>query len=494
MFLELCAEMLGDRRLIVASNRGPVEYHVNSEGRPQARRGSGGLVTALSMLTRNVDFTWVSSAMGEGDRRAWESSEGASIPSTLPGHRSSLRYVTTPRRVYHKYYNILCNPLLWFLQHHMWNASYTPNVDHVVHDAWENGYVAVNRAFADAVVAEAAQGSEPPYVVVHDYHLYLVPGYVRQELPKATIEHYLHIPWPGPSYWQLLPAHMYRSICESLCSADVVGFQTVRDADSFLATCKLFLPNAEVDFEEGLVSLNGHRSAARAYPLSIDVDDIRRIAGSPRADEYKQRLTPLCAERTIVRVDRAEPNKNIVRGFRAYERLLERYPELRGKVTFLAFLAPSKTHIRQYQRYMDEIQQVANDINASYGSGDWKPVQLFLENNYTQAIAGLCLYDVLLVNAVIDGMNLIAKEGPVVNTKAGVLVLAETVGAHEQLGEGALSVAPTDVEGTTEALYEALTMSDEERERRRAILVEAIEREDILHWLHRQFQDIRALA
>ena len=361
-FLTLCAEMLEQRRLIVVSNRGPVEHHVTSEGQLQARRGSGGLVAALSSLTRNVDFTWVASAMGEGDRRALESSEGASFPSSIPGHRFSLRYVTTPRRVYHKYYNVLCNPLLWFLQHYMWNASYTPNVDHAVHDAWENGYVAVNRAFADAVIAEAAGSSEQPYVMVHDYHLYLVPGYVRQELPKATIQHYLHIPWPGPSYWQLLPSHMCRSICESLCSADVVGFQTTRDAQSFLATCSLFLPKTEVDFGKGLVEFNGHKTTTHAYPLSIDVEEIRRISNSPRASEYKQRLMPLCAERTIVRVDRAEPNKNIVRGFRAYDRLLERYSELRGKVTFLAFLVPSRTHIRQYQRYLDEIQQVAGEI------------------------------------------------------------------------------------------------------------------------------------
>ncbi|MCZ6892156.1 MAG: trehalose-6-phosphate synthase, partial [Chloroflexi bacterium] len=351
-----------------------------------------------------------------------------------------------------------------------------------------------NREFANAIVDEARGSGLRPLVMVHDYHLYLVPGYVRQELPEATIQHYLHIPWPGPSYWQLLPSHMCRSICESLCSADVVGFQTVRDAQSFLATCSLFLPKAEVDFSGGVVNFNGHKTATHAYPLSIDVEEIRRIAISPRASEYKQRLMPLCAEKTIVRVDRAEPNKNIVRGFRAYEHLLERYPELHGKVTFLAFLVPSRTHIRQYQRYLDEIQQVANDINGNYGSSDWQPVHLFLENNYTQAIAALCQYDVLLINAVIDGMNLIAKEGPVVNAKNGVLVLTETVGAYQQLAEGALSVAPTDVEGTTEALYEALTMSEEERAKRQAVLVEAIEREDLLHWLQQQFQDIRGVA
>ncbi len=493
-FLELCAEMLEHRRLIVVSNRGPVEYQVTPDGQLQPRRGSGGLVTAFSTLIKNIDFTWVASAMGEGDRRALEASQGSSTPSTLPGQRFSVRYVSTPRRVYHKYYNIFCNPLLWFLQHYMWNASYTPNVDRAVHDAWDNGYVAVNRAFADAVVAEAANSPEPPYVMVHDYHLYLVPGYVRQELPDAHIEHYVHIPWPGASYWQLLPAHMRRGICESLCGADIVGFQTRRDARSFLGTCEEFIPEAEVDFAAGTVQLQGRKTAARTYPLSIDVDEIRRIASSPRASEYKQRLESLCEEMTIVRVDRAEPNKNIVRGFHAFDLLLQRHPELHGRVKFLAFLVPSRTHIRQYQRYLDEIQQLTDSINSTHGSDDWKPVQLLLENNYAQAIAGMCLYDVLLVNAVIDGMSLIAKEGPIVNTKDGVLVISDTVGAYEQLAEGALAVSPADLEGTMEVLYQALTMSTEERERRSAAMVEVIEREDVLHWVQSQFQDIHALT
>ena len=493
-FLGLCAEMLARRRLIVASNRGPVEFSVTPDGQLQPRRGSGSLVTAFSTLTRNIDFTWVASAMGEGDRRAWESSEHSSIQSTLPGHRLSVRYVTTPRRVYHKYYNILCNPLLWFLQHYMWNASYTPNVDGPVHDAWENGYVPVNRAFAESIVAEAARSPEPPYIMLHDYHLYLVAGYVRQELPDALIEHYVHIPWPATCYWQLLPSSMRRSIFESLACADIVGFQTMRDARCFLTGCEEFLPEAEVDYANSVVRVNSHQTAVRAYPLSIDAEEVRRIARSPRANEYKERLQSLCAEKTIVRVDRAEPNKNIIRGFRAYELLLQRHPEFHGQVKFLAFLVPSRTHIRQYQRYLDETEQLVNTINASYGTGDWQPIQLFLENNYTQAIAGMSLYDVLLVNGVIEGMNLIAKEGPIVNTNNGVLILSETVGAHPQLAEGALSVAPADIEGLVHRLHQALTMSAEERERRNTALVEAVEREDILHWIQRQFQDIHALA
>ncbi|HIM37971.1 MAG TPA: trehalose-6-phosphate synthase, partial [Dehalococcoidia bacterium] len=223
---------------------------------------------------------------------------------------------------------------------------------------------------------------------------------------------------------------------------------------------------------------------------SINVEEVQRIALSPRAMEYEAKLAPLCQTSTIMRIDRAEPNKNIVRGFKAFELLLTRYPELIGKVKFLAFLVPSRTHIRQYQRYMDEINQVINQINAKFGNGEWQPIHAFIENNYTQAIAGMKLYDALLVNTLIEGMNLVAKEGPVVNTKDGVLILSESSGVHNQLSGPALSVSPTDIEGTMKALYQAITMSPEERSDRASQLVSAICREDISHWISQQFQDV----
>jgi trehalose 6-phosphate synthase len=205
-------------------------------------------------------------------------------------------------------------------------------------------------------------------------------------------------------------------------------------------------------------------------------------------------LQELPGEKTIVRVDRAEPNKNILRGFRSYQVLLERHPELIEHVKFLAFLVPSRTHIRQYQRYLEEIQEIIAAINAKFGTPDWQPIHLFMENNYTQAIAGMRVYDVLLINAVIDGMNLVAKEGPVVNIKDGVVILSEAAGAYPQLAEGVLPVSPADIEGTMQAMYEALTMAPEDRQERRSRLVEAIEREDINHWFKRQFEDLRSLA
>ena len=489
----LCNTVLSQRRLILATNRGPVEHQVTADGRTEARRGSGGVVTALNSLTQMANFTWIASAMGEGDRVVSNQGQAPSIKSPLPGHKINLRYVVTPRRVYHKYYNIVCNPLLWFLQHYMWNPPYNPNVDASVHDAWQGGYVPVNQAFARAVVEEAKDETQPPIIVSHDYHLYLVPKYVREELPDTVIQHFVHIPWPTPRYWQMVPGYIVREICDSLCRTDLIGFQTPEDRQSFLDTVEHFLPDAEVDRQEHLVRRNGQSTEVRVYPISINVAEVQRIAGSPRALEYEEKLRPLCNDATIVRVDRAEPNKNVVRGFKAYELLLSRHPELQGKVTFLAFLVLSRTHIRQYQRYMDEIQQLIDQINRNYSTEDWQPIHAFLENNYSQAVAGMKLYDVLLVNTIIDGMNLVAKEGPVVNTKNGVLVLSESSGSHPQLMFDALSVSPTDIEGTMETLYRAVNMSSEERQQRASNLYEMVRQEDINHWLCRQLEDIGKL-
>ena len=491
----LCDEVLSSRRLILASNRGPVEHQTTPDGRTEARRGSGGVVTALSSLAQMVEFTWVASAIAEGDRRVSAESPGGRLRSPLPGHRIYLRFVVTPRRVYHKYYNVFCNPLLWFLQHYMWNSPYNPNLDANVHEAWHDGYVEVNKAFAAAVVDEARRDSMPPVVMVHDYHHYLAPGYIRESLPGAIIHHFTHIPWPTPRYWQvLLPSYMIESICKGLCASDIVGFQTTHDVRNFLDTCEEFLPDSEIDYRNREVCSNGRRILVRAYPVSINVEEIRRIANSPRAMEYERKLQPLCNESTIVRVDRAEPSKNVVRGFKAFSLLLTRHPEFQGRVNFLAFLVPSRTHIRQYQRYMEEIKQVIQEINATFGNDEWQPISTFIENNYTQAIAGMKLYDVMLVNSVIDGMNLVAKEGPVVNRRGGVLILSETTGAHQQLQSGALSVTPSDIEGTMQAMYQALTMSAEERERRATILSQTIEQEDIAHWIYCQLEDIKSLT
>ena len=490
---ELCEAVFSQRPLILVSNRGPVEHQMSGDGWPEARRGSGSVVTAFNSLAQKFEFTWVASAMGEGDRVVSENGQGPHIKSPLPGHEINLRYVVTPRRVYHKYYNILCNPLLWFLQHYMWNPPYNPNVDAAVHDAWESGYIPVNQAFANAVISEAQALEQAPIVIGHDYHLYLMPEFVRKEVPEAVIQHFVHIPWPTPQYWHMIPDYIIRRICESLCTTDLLGFQTIGDVRCFLDTVEEFVPDVTVDRTNHTVARNGRTTSVKVYPISINVEEVQRIANTPRALDYENRLSADTGDVTIVRIDRAEPNKNIVRGFRAYELMLTRYPELKGKVKFLAFLVPSRTHIRQYQRYMDEIQQVIQQINNNHGTDDWQPIVPFIENNYTQAIAGMKLYDVLLVNTIIEGMNLVAKEGPVVNNRDGVLVLSHSSGVYQQLSDGAISVSPTDIEGTMEALHQAITMSAEDRKTRAARMLNSVCREDINHWLYQQMNDISGI-
>jgi len=486
---ELCSQRLSQRRLIFASNRGPIEYSLTEDKRLQARRSGGGMVSVLRGISSFVELDWVASAMGEGDRQAVQRAQGGRIKVPIAGEKLYLRFVVTPRNAYHKFYSVICNPLLWFLQHHMWNLSYTPNIGRTVYDAWENGYVPVNQAFAQAVIDEVVENESPPIILLNDYHLYLAGAYIRSRFPNLVIQHFTHIPWPEPCYWQLLPDFMRHSILRSLCASDIVGLQTKRDVHSFLHCCQTLIDGADVDHEQQTVRIDEHVVQVKAYPISIDVAGLKKLASSPKLQEYEEKLRPLYGEQTIVRVDRAEPSKNILRGFKAFDTLLERYPQFLGKVKFIAFLVPTRTHIGQYQRYTQEVMQLIDEINSKYGTENWHPIDYFYENNYLQAIGGMRSYDVLLVNGVIDGMSLVAKEGPTVNTRDGVVILSETIGACEQLGKDALKVAPADLEGTTQALYAALTMPIEEKKRHAAGLRKAIEEEDITNWLFHLLED-----
>ena len=483
------SDTLKSRSLFIVSNRGPIEHHITDDDRIVQRRGSGGVVTALNPLFGS-DFTWVSNAMGEGDRRVARNSDGEPIRSTMPGQEFSVKYVLTSRRVYHKFYNIFCNPLLWFLHHNMWSSPYTPNIDNSVYDAWETGYVPVNRAFADSIIEECAKNNKPPSIVIHDYHLYMVPGMLRQAMPESIIQQFIHIPWPDSSYWQMLPSDIRTNICESLIMTDTVAFQNFRDVRNFLQSCEMFVLGSQVNYENCTVTLNGHTTEVKHRPMGISVEEVRNIAESNRAHEYEDKLKSVLTENTIVRVDRVEPSKNIIRGFRAYRLLLERNPDILGKVTFLAFMVPSRTHIRQYQRYFQEVEELVTEINDSFGNGQWKPILPFYDNNYTQAMAAMKFYDVLLVNPIMDGMNLVSKEGPIVNGRSGVLVLSETAGSYDQLRNGVLSVSPADIEGTYRALQQALEMPIGNRKELEEILIDKISDQDVIDWARKLFSDL----
>ena len=206
-----------------------------------------------------------------------------------------------------------------------------------------------------------------------------------------------------------------------------------------------------------------------------------------------EKIRPSLGEKTIMRVDRIEPTKNILRGFQAYTQMLDEHPELLGKVTFLAFLVPSRQALPRYQRYNAEVLKIIEEINSKYGSSEWTPIHAFFGNDRTRSLAAMQLYDVLLVNPIIDGMNLVAKEGPAVNRRNGVLVLSRTAGAFQQLGKASIPTSPTDVTETARALYEALTLSDDERATKAKLARQTVERYDLNTWLTRQISDINDL-
>ncbi len=483
------------RRLIIASNRGPVEYQLSHDKTLKARRGAGGMVTALIDAGNRMEVTWVAMTMTEGDRLAVKEAaqHGGLLQSPLPGQKMQLRYVSVSKEAYRKHYEKISNELLWFLQHYMYDPTQESASANQLQDAWENGYTVANQAIADAVNAEIEREKTIPVVMLQDYHLYLAPAMIRKRHPTIIMQQFIHIPWPDVRCWHFLPSNIAHAIYHGLVGNDIIGFQTERDARNFLEGARTLLDGAVVDFEEGAVWWQGHRTQARAYPISISVNEERKVVNSAAGKRASEQLKPLLREYTIMRVDRVEPTKNIVRGFQAYEEVLAKHPELHGKVTFLAFLVPSRQTLPAYRRFDSDVRALIDEINNKYGTEDWIPVQAFFGNDRVRALAAMQFYDVLLVNPIIDGMNLVAKEGPVVNRGDGVLVLSRTAGAYQQLAKGSIPTSPTDVEETAQALYTALTLPLEERRTKAALARQAVERSDLDVWLERQIHDVNDL-
>ena len=491
----LSPQSLHAKRLIIASNRGPVEYQLSQDKTLKARRGAGGMVTALIDAGNRMEVTWIAMAMTEGDRVALKEAQqhGGLLQSPIRGQKMQLRYVAISKSAYRKHYEKISNELLWFLQHYLYDPTQESTSDRLLQDGWENGYTVANQAIADAVNAEIDREDTPAVVMLQDYHLYLAPEMIRKQHPDVIMQQFIHIPWPDVRCWHFLPSNIAHDIYTGLIGNDIIGFQTERDARNFLEGARTLLDDAEVDFEEGIVCWRGHCTLARAYPISISVTEEQRVATSLAGRRAAEKIKPLLGEHTIMRVDRIEPTKNILRGFQAYDMLLEEHPELQGNVTFLAFLVPSRQTLPIYRRYSADVMDAIKSINEKYGTEAWTPIHDFCDNDRTRALAAMQYYDVLLVNPIIDGMNLVAKEGPVVNKQNGVLVLSRTAGAFQQLAKGSIPTSPTDVRETANALYKALTLSSEERRTKATIARQSVERNDLNTWLTRQIQDINTL-
>ncbi|MGH4029550.1 alpha,alpha-trehalose-phosphate synthase (UDP-forming) [Actinomycetota bacterium Odt1-20B] len=431
-------------QVLVASNRGPVSYEAADDGTLTPKRGGGGLVSALSVVE---DKLWVCAALSDGDREAVRRGAGE------PG----VRMLDIDADVHADAYNGIANSVLWFVHHMLYQTPLEPSFGTEFRRRWAS-YEAYNRAFAEALAEEAAPGAT---VVVQDYHLALVPGMLRELRDDVRIGHFSHTPWAPVDYFRMLPDDIAEQLLRGMLGADRLGFLTSRWADAFTDCC---------------VRILGGTSGTRigVHGLGADADFLRERS---RRDDVEERIGGLReqiggdaagdgARKVIVRVDRTELSKNIVRGLRAYELLLETRPEWRERVVHLAFAYPSRQDLAVYRDYTAEVSRVAESINSRFGTEGWTPVILHVKDDFARSLAAYRLADVALVNPIRDGMNLVAKEVPVVSDEGCALVLSREAGAFAELGEDAVVVNPYDVTGTAGALHEALTMPVEERAER----------------------------
>ena len=457
------------------------------------RRGGGGLVTALRSLVSHHDVTWIASAMTDEDRLVASEAGGEAISEIAQdGSPYRLRLVDHDPKAYDWYYNVISNPTLWFIHHYLWGLARSPDVDQGLHHAWTDGYVAVNRNFADAVVSEL-ETDPGAAVFFHDYHLYVAPKLVRERVPRAALAHFVHVPWPQPDYWRVLPDAIRRALHEGILANDVVSFHTERWRRNFLRSCE-DIAGADSHFESSTALLGDRTVLARVAPISVDPVEFDQLAASSQVLDEEARIRESRAEFLLLRVDRTDPSKNVVRGFRAFELYLEAHPEMHGRIAMLALLDPSRQDIPEYAEYLGAIQRAARALNDRFQRDDWLPLDLQIQDNFPQAVAAYKQYDALLVNAIFDGMNLVAKEAPLVNDRDGVLILSENTGVHEELAPWALTINPFDVAGQAEAIHRAVMMSGSERRQRIEAIREHVREHDIGAWIAAQLEDLDEAA
>ncbi|MBW5483475.1 alpha,alpha-trehalose-phosphate synthase (UDP-forming) [Streptomyces bambusae] len=471
-------------QVLVAANRGPLSYALADDGTLSARRGGGGLVSGLSAaLAEQPEALWICAALTEADGEAVR--RGVAEPG--------VRMLDIDPAVYDDAYNGIANSVLWFTHHVLYDIPREPVFDAEFRRRWES-YEAYNRTFAEALAQEAAEGAS---VLVQDYHLALVPGLLRVLRPDLRIAHFTHTPWAPPQYLRMLPDYARETLVWGMLGADRLGFHTEAWATAFLECTHL-------DDAWGQAEPTGARVEHRrysvwkrrttevsVYPLGVDGDELRSLAHRPEVDE---RLAALRAEvgdcRTIVRVDRTELSKNIVRGLLAYRELLTSYPQWRGRVVHLAFAYPSRQDLAVYRDYTAAVSQLAQEIDEQFGTPDWRPVHLHVKDDFARSLAAYRLADVALVNPVRDGMNLVAKEIPVVSEAGCAVVLSTGAGAYGELRDDALAVNPYDVTQTAKALHEALAMPGAERAERTKRLAAAATALPPARWFAAQLADL----
>ena len=500
-----------NQRVLVASNRGPVSYQFGADGSLIPSRGGGGMIAGvtdgLAALGPGASATWICAALSDADRvvaRAGDISDGNGIP---------VRMLDIPPDIFDRAYNRVANSTLWFLLHQLFDTPNRPRFGREFRRDWE-AYLAYNEAFADALTEEAltgealTRGEGSLRVLIQDYHLCLAPRLLRDRLGgqpghpsgEAGIGHFCHTPWAPPDYYRMLPDDVGRALLDGILGADRAGFHAERWATAFLDCCAAVL-GADVTRTGlagpgpgpvGRVTYRGHVTEVAVHPLGVDAAALRERARAGDVRAHVGALRRAAGDRKlIVRVDRTELSKNIVRGLAAYRELLATRPQWRGRVVHLAFAYPSRSALAEYRAYTDQVRELASQISEEFRTADWDPLVLEVKDDYPRSLAACALADVLLVNPIRDGMNLVAQEGPVLSERGCALVLSREAGAAATLAADALLVNPYDVTETADALHRALEMPDAARQRRGAALAATAAADPPARWLGGQLASLR---
>jgi trehalose 6-phosphate synthase len=472
--------------VLIASNRGPVSFSVGDDGQLVPHRGGGGVVSGLASVAGQADVLWVCAALSDADRAAARQAPKGRLSVDGLGGGSAVHMLDIPAAVFNRAYNGVANRTLWFVHHMLYDTPNQPNFDLAFAREWES-FRAYNDAFAKALaVAADPAPARRIRAVIQDYHLSLAPRMLAKLRPDIRIAHFSHTPWAPADYYRMLPDDIGRELLDGLLGADHAGFLCRRWADAFLDCCEQFL-NAQVDRERQTVSYRGHVTGVGVHPLGVDGPELARRGAEP---DVQARMTSLAetvgGRKLIVRVDRTELSKNIVRGLRAYRQLLTAYPQWRGKVVHVAFAYPSRHDLPEYREYTASVQRLARQIVDDFGTQDWDPLILGVNDDYPRSLAAYRMADVLLVNPIRDGMNLVAKEGPILSDRGCALVLSREAGAAAELGHDALLINPFDVTGTADALHQGLTMPGAERARRNKALATAAAATPPARWFAEQ--------
>ncbi|MHB8262137.1 MAG: alpha,alpha-trehalose-phosphate synthase (UDP-forming) [Acidimicrobiales bacterium] len=459
-----------DVEVIVASNRGPVSFALDANGNPVSSSSGGGLAGTLRRLLLGKGATWVACSMGEADSKA----AASGLAAAEAGDGIDLDMVDLDPGIYRMAYDIVANSTLWFLHHHMMDLSRVPRFGKRWMEAWE-GYRDYNQGFADEITQTA--GSDA-IVLIQDYHLALLPGILAKVRPDLRSVHFSHTPFAAPDFFGVLPYGVSREIATAMSMAKSCGFHTERWADSYRRSC---------------ASTGIESPATFVSSLGVNADLLREEANSAKCREAKSWVENVAGEhKLIVRTDRMEPSKNVLRGLWAFDELLSVHPQWVEQIVFLVLTYPSRQNLPEYLAYASEVETTVDYLNDKWATKSWTPVVLDLSDDYYKSLAALSLYDLLMVNPVRDGLNLVAKEGPLVNERNGSLLLSREAGTFDELSQAAITINPYDVGETATAAHAALLLDDQERASRSAKLVELASARTPEDWLDDQLS--QALA